>query len=96
MAATLWIPFLAACQTPIKVGAPPPPSEFLTCQEEPEKPVFKPLEVHTGPMGGLFYKVADVDARDAQIAPYVLLLRGSWFSCYNDVEAIREYYEAQD
>lgn len=85
---------LAACET-IKVGPPPPPPERLVCEALPAKPDVSPLVAFTAQNGALVYFKADVDARDAKIAPYIVELRGAWFSCSSQLGWNRDYQAAQ-
>lgn len=85
---------LAACET-IKVGPPPPPAQRLVCEELPAKPDISPLVAFAAENGALVYYKADVDARDAKIAPYIVELRGAWFSCSSQLGWNRDYYAAQ-
>jgi hypothetical protein len=85
---------LAGCsqREAINVGAPPPPPDYLVCEELPPKPDLKPLEAFTLPDGRTAYLKADVDARDGHIARYVVAVRGAWFSCSNQLGKVRDYY----
>lgn len=62
----------------------------------PDAPATVPLRVFTASNGAEVYLKADVDARDEKIGPWIVELRGAWFSCWNDVEATRKYYDEQD
>jgi len=44
----------------------------------------------------MVYLKADVDARDAKIAPYIVELRGAWFSCSSQIEWNRDYWAESD
>ena len=92
MIATASILSLGACST-IDVGAPPPPAERLVCEPLPDAPDLTPLEAISGIGGVMVYRKADVDARDALIAPYVVNLRGAWFSCSSQIQWNRDYHE---
>ena len=92
MALTLLTPFLMACPKPIEVGKPAPPQSRLVCEPLPEKPVLTPLVPFEASNGALVYYKADVDARDAQIAPYVVDVEGAWFSCSNQLAWNRDYW----
>lgn len=83
---------LTACGPDIKVNPPAPPREWMVCEELPAKPDLKPLEAINLPDGRVVYLKADVDARDGQIARYVVAVNGAWFSCANQLAKVREYY----
>lgn len=83
---------LTACGEPIEVGAPPPPAERLVCEEMPAAPDLEPLEAISGPNGATVYRKAETDARDAQIARYIVALRGAWFSCSSQLKWNRDYH----
>ena len=83
---------LAACQKPIEVGLPPPPADWMVCEALPVAPDLKPLVPFRLSDGRTVYLVDDVNARDAQIARYVVAVRGAWFSCSNQLEKVRGYY----
>lgn len=85
---------LASCgpQEKINVGTPPPPGEWLVCEGLPLSPDLKPLKPYRLADGRMVYLKSEVDARDAQIAPYVVALRGAWFSCSNNVGRVRDYH----
>lgn len=87
------MPFLSGCPKPIKVGAPPPPAEMLVCQEEPVAPDLEPLVATTAANGAQVYSKSDVDARDAEIADYIVNYRGAWFSCSSNLEWNRNYWD---
>ena len=76
----------------IEVNLPPPPAEWLSCQELPSRPDLKPLERIVLPDGREVYLKADVDTRDAAIARWIVQARGSWFSCSNNLAKVRGYY----
>ena len=78
---------LTACGQPIKVNAPAPPAEWLSCQPAPETPTLAPL----APVAGTYAK-PDVDARDSVIARYLLALRAAHFDCENALAKVRGYY----
>lgn len=88
----LLTPFLAICQPAIDLGTPPPPNERMVCEALPQAPQIGALQAFEAANGALVYLKADVDARDAKIAPYVVQLRGAWFSCSSQLEWIRDYY----
>jgi hypothetical protein len=77
----------------IEVNAPPPPQEYLTCEEMPTAPDLSALEAIQASNGALVYSKPETDARDAQIARYIVELRQSYFSCSNAVKRIADYYE---
>ena len=83
---------LTACKQPIEVGLPPPPAEWMVCDALPAKPDLKPLERITLPDGRVVYLASETNARDAEIARYVVGVRGAWFSCSNQLEKVRGYY----
>ena len=85
--------FLASCGEPIKVGLPPPPAEWMTCAEMPTRPDLSPLEAITLPDGRVVYSKPATDARDAQIARYIVEVRSSWFSCSNQLGKVADYYK---
>ena len=91
MAAMLLMLSLAACKT-IDLGKEPPPAERLVCDPLPTAPDVTPLRVYRMPDGTEFYFKAEVDARDAKIAPYIVQMRGAWFSCSNQLEWNRDYW----
>lgn len=84
---------LAACHQPIKVNPPPPPAEWMQCDKLTARPDLRPLEAITMPDGRRVYLKADVDARDGQIARYVVAVEGNWYSCASQLGKVREYYE---
>ena len=86
---------LAACQKPIELGPPPPPPERLTCEKLPTAPSLAALEV-VEIAGVRYYLKSAVDLRDSEIAGYIVQVRESWFSCYNDVEWNSIYWEEQE
>lgn len=85
---------LTACD-PIKIGPPPPPAEKLVCKGEPSKPDISPLQAFQAENGALVYSKADVDARDAKIAVWIVSYRGSWFSCSSNLEWNKNYWAGQ-
>ena len=96
LTAMLSMGFLAACNPAVEVGRPPPPPERLVCEGLPDVPDVKPLQAFALPSGVQVYYKADVDARDAQIAPYVIAVRGAWFSCSSQLEWNRDYWTTPD
>lgn len=96
LAGILSIACLAGCNEPIKLNPPPPPADRLVCAELPAAPSVEPLEAFRASNGAMVYRKADVDARDAQIAHWIVSLRGAWFSCSSQMEWVRDYYAAQD
>lgn len=88
---------LTACHgEPIKVNAPPPPQERLVCDPLPTPPDLSPLVAFTTPDGVPAYRKADVDARDAQIAPYVVQMRSAWFSCSSQLQWNADYWKGNE
>ena len=85
--------FLAACGEPIEVGLPPPPREWLSCKEMPLAPDLKPLERITLPDGRVVYLARETNDRDAEIARYIVDLRGAWFDCHNQLAKVRGYFK---
>jgi hypothetical protein len=83
---------LSACHEPIEVGLPPPPREWMVCEKLPVAPDLEPLVPFQLSDGRTVYLADDVNARDAQIARYVVAVRGAWFSCANNLEKVRGYY----
>jgi hypothetical protein len=90
----LALPFaLTACgPKPITVNVPPPPASYMVCEELPARPDLKPLEAFALPDGRMAYLKAETDARDAQIARYVVESRAIWFECFNNAAKLRDYY----
>lgn len=87
---------LAGCAgETITLNAPPPPVEWMQCAELPVAPDLSPLERITLPDGRVGYIVAQTNARDAQIARYIVAIRGAHFECWNNLAKVRGYYEAQ-
>lgn len=86
--------FLTACAgEKITVNAPSPPRDWMVCEKLPAAPDLDPLVPFQLSDGRMVYLVDDVNARDAHIARYVLSVRGSWFSCANNLEKVRGYYQ---
>ena len=87
---------LTACnREPIKVNPPPPPDAYLVCEPMPEPPEIEPLKPYnTGDVK--VYLKGDVDLRDSKIARWIVDVRGAWFSCATQLQAVRDYYAAQD
>jgi hypothetical protein len=85
---------LSACaRNPIdRRPAPLPPREWMVCEKLPVAPDLEPLVPFQLSDGRTVYLVDDVNARDAQIASYVVAVRGAWFSCANNLEKVRGYY----
>jgi len=86
---------LTSCGQPIKLNPPPPPPERLVCEKLPVKPDVLPLVAFTAQNGALVYYKADVDARDAKIAAYIVAIRGAWFSCKSNLGWNRDYFAGQ-
>ena len=84
---------LAGCGETIEVGIPAPPHSYMVCDKLTDTPDLSPLEALTLNDGRVVYLKADVDARDARIAEYVVAVRGNWFSCHNALKRIADYYE---
>lgn len=80
---------------PIEVGMPPPPAEWLTCEPMPLAPDLRPLERVSLPDGRTAYLATETNARDAQVARYIVSLRGVYFDCWNKLEKVRGYHEAK-
>jgi hypothetical protein len=59
-------------------------------------PDLTPLTAFQASNGAMVYLKADVDARDAKIAPYIVELRGAWFSCSSQLEWNRDYWAEAD
>ncbi|MDT8328449.1 MAG: hypothetical protein RQ750_13880 [Roseovarius sp.] len=83
---------LAACGDPIKVGLPPPPASWLTCEPLPQTPNLSPLERITLPDGRVVYLAGETNARDAAIARYIVAVRGVHFECWNNAAKVRGYF----
>jgi hypothetical protein len=84
---------LSACAgETITVNAPPPPREWMVCEKLPVAPDLKPLVAFQLSDGRTVYLVDDVNARDAQIARYIINIRGAYFSCSNNLEKVRGYH----
>ena len=82
----------SACGPQIEVGIPRPPEEYLTCKELPAVPPIAPLTPVRAANGMTVYLKTETDARDAEIARWILQVRGAWFSCSNQLERVRDYY----
>ncbi len=78
---------LTACGDPVKVNLPPPPAEWLTCEDAPERPALAPLT----PNGGTYNK-PEVDARDSAIARYLLALKAAHYDCADKLQRVRGYF----
>ena len=88
---------LTACgPKPITVNAPAPPAGWMVCQKLPVAPDLKPLTPFQLSDGRMVYLKADVDARDSQIARYVIEVRGAWFDCSNNLAKVRDYHTAAE
>ena len=70
---------LGACET-IDLGPVRPSADKFVCEALPETPDLRPLQAFQADNGAWVYLKADVDARDARIATYIVNLRGAWFS----------------
>ena len=92
IATPLMLYSLTACDPAINLGKPAPPAERLVCDPLPVAPNVTPLTAFQASNGAWVYYKADVDARDAQIAPYVVQIRQSWFSCSNQLAWNRDYW----
>lgn len=93
ISAFLTMSVLTACGgEKIEVGLPPPPADWMVCEELPVKPDLKPLERIVLPDGREVYLKADVDTRDASIARWIVQARGSWFSCSENLAKVKGYY----
>jgi len=95
LALILLTPFLTACPKPIEVGRPAPPRDRLVCKEAPDKPILSPLQPIVASNGATVYPKADVDARDAQIAEYIVNYRGAWFDCKSQLAWVNDYFDGQ-
>ena len=62
------------------------------CDALPAKPNLDPLTAFKLTDGTEVYLKSDVDARDAKIAPYIIEVRGAWFSCSNQLGWNRDYW----
>jgi hypothetical protein len=88
--------FLTACGETIRVGAPPPPQEWLSCAPEPARnslPGLTPIPLPNGITG---YNKGQVDRRDSAIAGYILDLRAAHFDCEMQLGKVRTYHEAAE
>ena len=83
---------LAGCKT-IDVGFPPPPQDSFICAELPNKPDLEPLDVITLNDGRKVYSKPQVDARDAEIAYYIVGVRGAFFSCKSALQFQADYWD---
>jgi hypothetical protein len=93
-AATLSTLFLVTgCNERLEVNPPPPPAKYLTCQELPAVPAIAPLTPIRTANGTTVYLTAETDARDAQIARWIVDVRGAWFDCSNQLGRVRTYVE---
>jgi hypothetical protein len=88
---------LTACgPKPITVNVPPPPASYMVCEQLPARPDLKPLVPFVLSDGRKVYLVDEVNARDAEIARYVVQARGAWFSCFNQLAKVRDFYRAAE
>lgn len=89
---------LTACNQPqpIKLNPPPPPQSWLVCEPAPVKPEVTPLAPVPLSDGTVVYLKRDTDARDAEIARYILRSRQAWFDCHNQLGKVREYFAEQE
>jgi len=94
--ATLLTLCLAACQKPIEVGIPAPPTERLVCAKMPLPPDISPLMPFMAPEATSVYQKQQVDERDAKLAAWIIALRDAHFSCYDNLAWVRDYYQSQD
>lgn len=85
---------VACCPEPIRVGAPPPPQEWLVCEPMPDRPNLASLVPVPLSDGRVVYIKRDTDARDAEIARYILRSREAYFSCANNLAKVRDYVRA--
>lgn len=83
---------LVGCGEPIKVNAPPPPTEWLKCAPMPETPALDPLTAYRAADNSLIYRKGNVDGRDSVIARYIVALRAAHFECANALQKVRDYY----
>jgi hypothetical protein len=75
----------------IRVGAPPPPKEWLVCKPAPARPSLPGLT----PIGDHYAK-EQVDRRDKAIAEYILDLRAAHFDCELQLSKVSDYHEAAE
>jgi hypothetical protein len=85
--------FLTACGEPIRVNAPPPPEDWLVCRELPARPNLEPLERITLSDGRIVYLAQQTNARDAQIARWIVEAQNVHFECWNNAAKVRQYYK---
>lgn len=90
---TLLMLSLAACKPEINTGITRPSDDRFICQPLPEKPDIKPLQAFQSDNGALVYSKSDVDQRDANIANFIVSLRGAWFDCSNQVQWHDDYWD---
>lgn len=83
---------LTACnRETIKLNPPPPPASYMTCEQLPAVPDIEPLTAYnTGDVQ--VYLKPNVDQRDGEIARWIVDVRGAWFSCWNQLAKVRDYY----
>ena len=74
---------LAGCTPAVRLNAPPPPREWLTCAKAPDVPRLARLRT---------YAKAEVDARDRVIRRYILALRDAHGDCEDALARLRDYY----
>ena len=79
----------------IKVGLPPPPADYFSCQELPATPQLEGLQAIEASNGALVYPKPQTDARDADIARYIVSLREAWFDCSNALQRVQDYYDSE-
>lgn len=83
---------LASCAPNINTGRPLPPPERFICDALPERPDLPALQPFVTDKGVRVYSKAEVDARDANIAQYIIDVRGAWFSCSQGLKWLDRYY----
>jgi hypothetical protein len=86
---------LTACPKPIEIGPLPPPAERFVCLPLPQPPVLSAL-VASEANGVMVYRKDAVDARDGQIARYIVDVRGAWFDCSNAVQWHKDYWTGNE
>ena len=89
---------LTACNQPqpIKLNPPPPPASWLVCEPMPDRPQLAPPVPVPLSDGRVVYLKPETDARDAEIARYILRSREAYFSCWNNLAKVKDYYAGQE
>lgn len=83
---------LVSCGPNINTGRLLPPPERFICDALPERPDLPALQPFVTDKGVKVYKKAQVDARDAIIAQYIIDVRGAWFLCSQRLRWLERYY----